>query len=126
MGTSQRTLITGLGYLALLVLGLVQGLIGSFQYARSPAPLFAIILILILFATCVLAGWGLRTYAGRHPPGPRLDHRLVHPRDAAAERQRDHPGQRGWGVVPLRRRAGGGGKVAVSFYTWMRTKSRSS
>ena len=27
---------------------------------------------------------------GRHPPGPRLDHRLVHPRDAEAQRQRDH------------------------------------
>ena len=64
MGTSQRSLITGLGYLALFVLGLAQGLIGSFQYNRSPVPLIAILLILILFATCVLAGWGLRTYAG--------------------------------------------------------------
>ena len=64
MGTSQRSLITGLGYLALFVLGLAQGLIGSFQYNQSPVPLIAILLILILFATCVLAGWGLRTYAG--------------------------------------------------------------
>ena len=63
MGTSQRSLITGLGYLALFVLGLAQGLIGSFQYNQSPVPLIAILLILILFATCVLAGWGLRTYA---------------------------------------------------------------
>ena len=49
---------TGLGYLALFVLGLAQGLIGSFQYGRSPVPLIAILLILILFATCVLAAAG--------------------------------------------------------------------
>ena len=47
---------------------------------------------------------------GRHPAGPRLGHRLVHPRDAEAERQRDHRGQLGRRVVPLRRRAGGGGR----------------
>jgi hypothetical protein len=63
MGTSPRALMTGIGYLALFVLGAVQGLIGSFQYGRSPVPLIAIVLILILFATCVLAGWGLRTYS---------------------------------------------------------------
>jgi hypothetical protein len=63
MGTSPRALVTGLGYLALFVLGAIQGLIGSFQYGRSPVPLIAIVLVLILFATCVLAGWGMRTYA---------------------------------------------------------------
>jgi hypothetical protein len=63
MGTSPRALVTGLGYLALFVLGATQGLIGSFQYGRSPVPLIAILLALILFATCVLAGWGMRTYA---------------------------------------------------------------
>jgi hypothetical protein len=63
MGTSPRALTTGIGYLALLVLGAVQGVIGSFQYSRGPAPFFAILLVLILFATCVLAGWGMRTYS---------------------------------------------------------------
>src|SRR5208337_3549854 len=63
MGTSSRALVTGLGYLALFVLGATQGLIGSFQYGRSPVPLIAIVLVLILFATCVLAGWRMRTYA---------------------------------------------------------------
>ena len=69
MGTSQgqpangqRALITATGYLLLLVLGGLQGLIGSFQYADSPAPLVVILLDVIIFATCVLAGWGLRTY----------------------------------------------------------------
>jgi len=68
MGTSPRALITGLGYLALFVLGAVQGVIGSFQYSRSPAPLFAILLVLILFATCVLAGWGMLRPAGALTP----------------------------------------------------------
>ena len=63
MGTSPRALLTGIGYLALFVLGAVQGVIGSFRYGRAPAPLIAILLILILFATCVLAGWGMRTYS---------------------------------------------------------------
>jgi uncharacterized membrane protein YccC len=70
MGTSpgmlenrQRGLITALGYLLLLVLGGLQGLIGSFQYGDSPTPVLAIVLDVLLFATCVLAGRGLRTYA---------------------------------------------------------------
>ena len=62
MGTSPRAL-TVIGYLALFVLGAVQGLIGSFQYSQGPVPFIAILLVLILFATCVLAGWGLRTYS---------------------------------------------------------------
>jgi len=62
-GNGQRAPITAIGYLVLLVLGGLQGLIGSFQYADSPAPLLAIVLDVIIFATCVLAGWGLRTYA---------------------------------------------------------------
>ncbi len=62
-GHRYRGLITALGYLALLVLGAVQGLIGSFQYNDSPAPVIAIVLDLLILATCVLAGWGMRTYA---------------------------------------------------------------
>jgi hypothetical protein len=59
----QRWPVTATSYLVLLVLGGLQGLIGSFQYSRGPVPLVAIALDLIIFATCVLAGWGLRTYA---------------------------------------------------------------
>ncbi len=110
MGTSQRSLITGLGYLALFVLGLAQGLIGSFQYNQSPVPLIAILLILILFATCVLAGWGLRTYAAGILPAlgwiiasfvlamPRPNGSVIIEANSAGR------------VVPLRRRAGGGGR----------------
>ena len=62
-GRRQRAL-TAVAYLVLFVLGAVQGLIGSFQYSRSPVPLVAILLALVIFATCVLCGWGMRTFAG--------------------------------------------------------------
>lgn len=69
MGTSQggpdsgrRGMVTAACYLLLFVLGALQGLIGSFQYGDSPVPVIAIILDVLIFATCVLAGWGLRTY----------------------------------------------------------------
>lgn len=52
------------GYILLFVLGALQGIIGSFQYSQGPGPLVAIILDVIIFATCVLAGWGLRTLSG--------------------------------------------------------------
>jgi hypothetical protein len=64
MGNSPRGLVTVLGYLALFALGVAEGVLGSFQYSRSPAPFIAILFVLILFATCLLAGWGLRTYSG--------------------------------------------------------------
>lgn len=75
MGTSQgtavrnaapgggRRAVTALGYLMLLVLGGLQGFIGSFQYAQSPAPLVAIVLAVIIFVTCAGCGWGIGTFA---------------------------------------------------------------
>lgn len=62
-GRGQRA-FTAVVYLVLFVLGALQGLIGSFQYSRSPAPLVAILLDLVIFATCVLCGWGMRSFAG--------------------------------------------------------------
>jgi Family of unknown function (DUF6113) len=70
MGTSQgplpnggqRALTTAAGYLVLFVLGAFQGLIGSFQYSRAPAPLIAIVLVVIIFGTCVACGWGIGTF----------------------------------------------------------------
>ena len=62
-GRRQRAL-TAVAYLVLFVLGAMQGLVGSFQYSRSPVPLVAILLGLVIFATCVLCGWGMRTFAG--------------------------------------------------------------
>jgi hypothetical protein len=69
MGTSQgappdggqRTL-TVAGYVLLFVLGALEGLIGSFQYSRAPVPWIAVILAVVMFATCVACGWGLGTF----------------------------------------------------------------
>src|SRR5215831_9329083 len=62
-GRGQRA-FTVIAYLVLLVLGATQGLIDSFQYGRSPVPLVAILLALVIFATCILCGWGMRSFAG--------------------------------------------------------------
>jgi len=125
MGTSQRSLITGLGYLLLFVLGLAQGVLGSFQYNQSPTPLFAILLIVILFATCVLAGWGMRTYAAGILPAlgwiiasfilamPRPNGSVIVEANAAGE----------WYLYGGALAAAAG--AAVSFFTWMRFRSRS-
>jgi len=51
-------------YVVLFLLGAIQGVIGSFQYSRSPVPLVAIAFGIAIFATCVLCGWGLRSFAG--------------------------------------------------------------
>jgi hypothetical protein len=124
MGTSRRTLMTGLGYLALFVLGLAQGVIGSFQYGQSTTPLIAIIFILILFATCALAGWGVRTYAAGILPAlgwvvasfilamPRPNGSVIIEASSAGE----------WYLYGGALAAAAG--AAVSFYTWIRTRSR--
>ena len=70
MGTPQgrpepaQRWFMAVGYVVLFVLGALQGIIGSFHYSNGPGPLVAIILDVLIFATCVLAGWGTRTFAG--------------------------------------------------------------
>ena len=64
---AQRAIAVG-GYIMLFVLGALEGLIGSFNYSRSPVPLVAILLAVVIFATCVLAGWGTRTLGGGLAP----------------------------------------------------------
>ena len=60
--------VTAVGYVMLFVLGAFQGLIGSFQYGQAPAPLIAIILAVVIFATCAACGWGIGTFgAGLMP-----------------------------------------------------------
>jgi len=74
MGTPQgqrepaQRAITAVGYILLFVLGALQGMIGSFNYSRSPVPLLAIVLALVILATCVLAGWGMGTFGGGLAP----------------------------------------------------------
>jgi hypothetical protein len=124
MGTSPRALLTGIGYLALFVLGVVQGLIGSFQYGRSPAPFVAIGFALILFATCVLAGWGLRTYSAGILPAlgwviasftlamPRPNGSVIIEGGSAGE----------WYLYGGALAAAAG--AVVSFFTWIHARSR--
>jgi hypothetical protein len=56
--------VTAGGYLALFLLGGLQGLIGCFQFSSGPAPLAAILFDLAILATCVLGCRGMRTASG--------------------------------------------------------------
>ncbi len=64
MKTSQAgpRAVTVVGYVVLFVLGVLEGLIGSFQYSRGPGPLLAIILALAILGTCIGFAWGLRSF----------------------------------------------------------------
>jgi len=64
-------LVTGAAYGVLLVLGAVEGMIGSFQYSRmaGPVPLAAIAFCAGILATCLLAGWAMRSVSGALVPG---------------------------------------------------------
>lgn len=53
-----------LAYLALFLLGAVQGVIGTFQYSRGPAPVAAIGFDLAILVTCMLGARGMRTASG--------------------------------------------------------------
>jgi hypothetical protein len=60
---SHRTVIAG-GYIALLLLGMVQGLIGTFWYSQGPGVLLAVLFDAVILATCMLGAWGMRTALG--------------------------------------------------------------
>lgn len=64
MPERRQRLTNAAVYIILFVLGLLQGMIGSFQYGQSPAPFVAIGLAVIIFATCVFGGWGTRSVTG--------------------------------------------------------------
>lgn len=51
-------------YIALFLLGLLEGLIGSFQYSRGPVPVLPIVFALAIFATCALGARGMRSALG--------------------------------------------------------------
>jgi hypothetical protein len=57
-----------LTYLALLLFGLGQGLLGAFYYAAGPEPLAAIGFDVAILATCLLGGWGTSTATGAFLP----------------------------------------------------------
>ncbi len=63
-GKAGRRVLGVAVYVVIFVLGALQGLVGSFQYSQSPVPLVAIGLDAAILATCVLAGWGTRSFGG--------------------------------------------------------------
>ncbi|HEY0719075.1 MAG TPA: hypothetical protein VGD68_15785 [Streptosporangiaceae bacterium] len=63
--------VTGGAYGLLLVLGLVEGLIGSFAYSiwtLGSFPAAAALWCLLLLATCVFGAWGMTSVAGAIVP----------------------------------------------------------
>ncbi len=54
------------GYAMLLLFGLVQSLIGCFQYSRAlgPVPVAALAFDVVIGVTCVLGAWGMRSPIG--------------------------------------------------------------
>jgi hypothetical protein len=61
-GKGTRLLSAG-AYAALFLVGVVEGLIGSFQYSRNP-PLAAIGFCVLLLATCLLGAWAMHSVSG--------------------------------------------------------------
>lgn len=61
---------TGAAYLALFVLGAMEGLIGCFQFSRGigRVPVVALTFCVVVFATCLLGGIGLSSPLGALVP----------------------------------------------------------
>jgi Family of unknown function (DUF6113) len=62
--TGGGSAVTVAAYVALLLVGGLLGLIGAFQFSRSPAPLIAILFDLAILVCCVLGSRGMRTAFG--------------------------------------------------------------
>ncbi len=58
-------------YSVLFLLGLVEGVIGSFQYARTAGsvPVAALVCCAVILATCLLGAWAMRSVSGAILPG---------------------------------------------------------
>ena len=69
-GKRTSVLFTVAVYAVLVVLGAMEGLIGSFQYGwmAGPVPVAALVCCAVLLATCLLAAWGLRSPSGAFAP----------------------------------------------------------
>jgi hypothetical protein len=59
----KGTLLSAAAYTALFLAGVVEGLIGSFQYSRL-VPVAAIGFCVLLLATCLLGAWAMRSISG--------------------------------------------------------------
>ncbi len=56
--------VTAAAYVMLFLLGAVEGLVGTFQYSRGPAPVVSICFAAAILVTCVLGSIGMRSAAG--------------------------------------------------------------
>ena len=66
-----RLLVTVGVYGILFLLGVVEGVIGSFQYSRTAGsvPVAALVCCAAILATCLLGGWAMRSVSGALVPG---------------------------------------------------------
>jgi hypothetical protein len=64
---TARSMVTTAAYVALLLFGAAQGLIGSFQYSRL-APVGAILFCAAILVTCLAGGWGMQSITGAFMP----------------------------------------------------------
>jgi Family of unknown function (DUF6113) len=66
-----RSLVTVGVYGVLFLLGVVQGLIGSFQYSRTAGsvPVAALVSCVVILATCLLGAWAMHSASGAILPG---------------------------------------------------------
>jgi hypothetical protein len=66
-----RSLVPASVYAVLFLLGLVEGMIGSFQYSRTagPVPAAALVSCAVILATCLLGAWAMRSVTGAIMPG---------------------------------------------------------
>jgi hypothetical protein len=69
-GKQETRTGTVCAYLMLLVLGAVEGAIGSFQFSRTTwsVPLASILFCVAILATCLLAGRGMGSVTGALMP----------------------------------------------------------
>jgi hypothetical protein len=58
-------------YGVLFIAGVVEGMIGSFQYSRlpKPVPVAALACCAVILLTCLLAAWAMRSVSGALLPG---------------------------------------------------------
>jgi Family of unknown function (DUF6113) len=63
-GGKSRPAVTAGGYIALCLLGMVQGLLGTFHYSQGPGVLVAVLFDAAILVTCLLGAWGMRRSAG--------------------------------------------------------------
>ena len=58
-------------YAVLFLLGVVEAMIGSFQYSRvpRPVPVAALVCCAAILLTCVLGAWAMRSVSGALLPG---------------------------------------------------------